>query len=180
MTTDSRPNVLFVVVDDCGYADLSCCGQTDYSTPALDRLASEGVRFTQAYANAPLCTNTRVAIVTGQYQYRFPLGLVEPLLPEHRSQDGMGLPPDFPTMPKLMQGAGYRTALIGKWHLGYLPHYGPLRSGYDEFFGVMGAFTGYYTHRGDHGELDLSRADCAFPRSSGGRGTFSRAWSRTR
>ena len=78
MTTDSRPNVLFIVVDDCGYADLSCCGQTDYSTPALDRLASEGVRFTQAYANAPLCTNTRVAIMTGQYQYRFTLGLVEP------------------------------------------------------------------------------------------------------
>ncbi len=155
MTTDSRPNVLFVVVDDCGYADLSCCGQTDYSTPALDRLASEGVRFTQAYANAPLCTNTRVAIMTGQYQYRFTLGLVEPLLPQQRSQEGMGLPPDFPTMPKLMQRAGYRTALIGKWHLGYLPHYGPLRSGYDEFFGVMGAFTGYYTHRGDDGELDL-------------------------
>ena len=63
MTTDSRPNILFVVVDDCGYADLSCCGQTDYATPALDRLASEGVRFTQAYANAPLCTNTRVAIM---------------------------------------------------------------------------------------------------------------------
>jgi arylsulfatase A-like enzyme len=90
MTTDSRPNVLFIVVDDCGYADLSCCGQTDYATPALDRLASEGVRFTQAYANAPLCTNTRVAIMTGQYQYRFPLGLVEPLLPAQRSQDGMG------------------------------------------------------------------------------------------
>ena len=155
MTTDSRPNVLFIVVDDCGYADLSCCGQTDYATPALDRLASEGVRFTQAYANAPLCTNTRVAIMTGQYQYRFTLGLVEPLLPQQRSQEGMGLPADFPTMPKLMQQAGYRTALIGKWHLGYLPRYGPLRSGYDEFFGVMGAFTGYYTHRGDDGELDL-------------------------
>lgn len=155
MTSDSRPNILFVVVDDCGYADLSCCGQSDYSTPALDRLASEGIRFTQAYANAPLCTNTRVAIMTGQYQYRFALGLVEPLLPEQRSQAGMGLPHQFPTMPALMKQAGYRTSLIGKWHLGYLPHYGPLKSGYDEFFGVMGAFTGYYTHSGDDGELDL-------------------------
>jgi arylsulfatase A-like enzyme len=155
MTVTSRPNILFVVLDDCGYADLSCCGQTDYATPVLDRLAAEGVRFTQAYANAPLCTNTRVAIMTGQYQYRFTLGLVEPLLPEQRSQEGMGLPDDVPTMPKLMQQAGYRTALIGKWHLGYLPRYGPLRSGYDEFFGIMGAFTGYYTHRGDDGELDL-------------------------
>ena len=155
MTNASRPNILFIVVDDCGYADLSCCGQTDYATPALDRLASEGVRFTQAYANAPLCTNTRVAIITGRYQYRFPLGLVEPLLPEQRSQDGMGIPAGYPTLPERLRGAGYWTALIGKWHLGYLPRFGPLRSGYDAFFGVMGAFTGYYTHSGDDGELDL-------------------------
>lgn len=155
MTPAPRSNILFVVVDDCGYADLSCCGQTDYATPALDRLASEGVRFTQAYANAPLCTNTRVAIITGRYQYRLPLGLVEPLLPAQRSRDGMGIPLGYPTLPELLRGAGYRTALIGKWHLGYLPRYGPLRSGYDEFFGVMGAFTGYYTHNGDNGGLDL-------------------------
>jgi arylsulfatase A-like enzyme len=155
MATASRPNILFIVVDDCGFADLSCCGQTDYATPALDRLASEGTRFTQAYANAPLCTNTRVAIITGRYQYRLPLGLVEPLLPEQRSQDGMGVPPGYPTLPELLRGAGYRTALIGKWHLGYLPRFGPLRSGYDAFFGVMGAFTGYYTHSGDDGEIDL-------------------------
>ena len=63
----NRPNILFIVVDNCGYADLGCTGQTDYATPALDRLASEGVRFTQAYANAPLCTNTRAALITGRY-----------------------------------------------------------------------------------------------------------------
>ena len=79
MTPATRPNILFMVVDDCGYADLGCTGQTDYATPALDELASEGVRFTQAYANAPLCTNTRVALITGRYQYRLPIGLVEPL-----------------------------------------------------------------------------------------------------
>ena len=67
----------------------------------------------------------------------------------------MGIPADFPTLPALLRGAGYRTALIGKWHLGYLPRYSPLRSGYDEFFGIMGGFTGYYTHRGDGGEHDL-------------------------
>ena len=66
-----------------------------------------------------------------------------------------GFLPDFPTLPALLRGVGYRTALIGKWHLGYLPRYSPLRSGYDEFFGIMGGFTGYYTHRGDGGELDL-------------------------
>jgi arylsulfatase A-like enzyme len=73
MTTAPRPNVLFIVVADCGYTDLSCCSQTDYTTSALDRLALEGVRFTQAYANAPPCTNTRVAITTGRDQYRFSL-----------------------------------------------------------------------------------------------------------
>jgi arylsulfatase A-like enzyme len=81
--------------------------------------------------------------------------LVEPLLPEQRSQDDMGVPTGYPTLPEQLRGAGYRTTLIGKWHLGYLPRFGPLRSGYDEFFGIMGAFTGYYTHRGDDGELDL-------------------------
>jgi arylsulfatase A-like enzyme len=151
----SRPNILCIVVDDCGYADLSCTGQPDYQTPALDRLAGEGIRFTRAYANSALCTNTRVALITGRYQYRLPIGLVEPLRWSDREAPEMGMPPGFPTLPTLLRGAGYRTALIGKWHLGYPPHYSPLKSGYDEFFGVMGGFTGYYTHIGDGGELDL-------------------------
>lgn len=155
MTEATRPNILFIVVDDCGYADLGCTGQTDYATPALDRLAAEGVRFTQAYANASLCTNTRVALMTGRYQYRLPIGLVEPLRWTDRDKPEMGLPSGFPTLPSLLRDAGYATALIGKWHLGYLPRYGPLKSGYDEFFGVMGGFTGYYTHIGDAGEHDF-------------------------
>ena len=155
MTPPKAPNILFIVVDDCGYADLGCTGQTDYATPELDRLAGEGIRFTQAYANAPLCTNTRVALMTGRYQYRLPIGLVEPLRWSDRDAPEMGIPAGFPTLPALLRGAGYRTALIGKWHLGYLPRYSPLKSGYDEFFGVMGGYTGYYTHVGDGGEHDL-------------------------
>jgi arylsulfatase A-like enzyme len=143
VTPAPRPNILFIVVDDCGYADLGCTGQTDYATPALDQLASEGVRFTQAYANAPLCTNTRVALVTGRYQYRLPIGLVEPLRWSDRDAPEMGIPPGHPTLPALLRDAGYRTTLIGKWHLGYLPRYSPLKSGYDEFFGIMGGYTGY-------------------------------------
>ena len=115
-----RPNILLIMVDDCGYADLGCTGQNDYATPALDRLASEGVRFTHAYANAPLCTNTRVALITGRYQYRLPIGLVEPLRWSDRDAPEMGIPPGHPTLPVLLRGAGYRTTLIGKWHLGYL------------------------------------------------------------
>jgi arylsulfatase A-like enzyme len=155
VTPATRPNIFFIVVDDCGYADLGCTGQTDYATPALDELASEGVRFTQAYANAPLCTNTRVALITGRYQYRLPIGLVEPLRWSDRDAPEMGIPPGHPTLPVLLRGAGYRTTLIGKWHLGYLPRYSPLKSGYDEFFGIMGGYTGYYTHLGDGGEHDL-------------------------
>jgi arylsulfatase A-like enzyme len=107
---ESRPNILFIVVDDCGYADLSCTGQTDYRTPALDRLAAEGIRFNQAYANSVLCTNTRVALITGRYQYRLPIGLVEPLRWSDRQAPEMGVPPGFPTLPSLLRGAGYRTA----------------------------------------------------------------------
>ena len=165
MSEKSRPNIIFIVVDDCGYADLGCTGQTDYKTLALDRLAREGIRFTQAYANASLCTNTRVALMTGRYQYRLPLGLVEPLLRAHRDQPAMGLPADFPTLPSLLRDAGYRTALIGKWHLGFLPHYSPLRSGYDAFFGVMGGFTGYYTHFGEGAEHDLYEGETEIERA---------------
>src|SRR5689334_14431341 len=161
----TRPTILFIVVDDCGYADLGCTGQTDYATPMLDRLVSEGVRFTQANANAPLCTNTRVALITGRYQYRLPIGLVEPLRWSDRDAPEMGVPPGFPTLPSLLRGAGYRTALIGKWHLGYLPRYSPLKSGYDEFFGVMGGFTGYYTHVGDGGEHDLYEGEIPIKRA---------------
>jgi arylsulfatase A-like enzyme len=161
---ESRPNILFIMVDDCGYADLSCTGQIDYRTPALDRLAAEGVRFTQAYANSALCTNTRVALITGRYQYRLPIGLVEPLRWSDREAPDMGVPPGFPTLPSLLSDVGYRTALIGKWHLGYLPRYSPLKSGYNEFFGIMGGFTGYYTHIGDGGEHDLYEGDTSVER----------------
>ena len=92
----SQPNILFIVVDDCGYADLGCTGQSDYRTPALDRLAAEGVRFTQAYANSALCTNTRVALITGRYQYRLPIGLVEPLRWSDRQAPEWECLPVFP------------------------------------------------------------------------------------
>ena len=123
------------------------------------------MRFTQAYANSALCTNTRVALITGRYQYRLPIGLVEPLRWSDREAPEMGVPPGFPTLPALLRGAGYRTALIGKWHLGYLPRYSPLKSGYDEFFGVMGGFTGYYTHIGDGGEHDLYEGETPVERA---------------
>src|SRR5262245_39542170 len=75
----ARPNIVFIMADDLGYADVSCYGQRDYTTPNIDRLALEGLRFTQAYANSPVCSATRTALITGRYQYRLPVGLEEPI-----------------------------------------------------------------------------------------------------
>ncbi len=152
--TPPRPNMIFIMADDLGYADLSCYGRRDYQTPHCDRLAEEGARFLQAYANSPVCSATRTALITGRYQYRLPVGLEEPL-----QARPVGLPPEHSTMPSLLRDAGYRTALIGKWHLGSLPDYGPLKSGYDTFFGFRGGGVDYFSHRGLPGNPDLWDGD---------------------
>lgn len=138
----ARPNIVFILADDLGYADVSCYGQPDFKTPNIDQLAAQGTRFTQAYANSAVCSATRTALITGRYQYRLPIGLEEPLAGRDR-----GLPPDHPTLPSLLKKAGYSTALIGKWHLGQLPGYGPLKSGYDHFWGFRGGALDYFTHK---------------------------------
>src|SRR5471032_2638908 len=125
-----RPNIVFILADDMGYADVSCYGRPDLSTPNIDRLAGTGVRFLQAYANSAVCSATRTALITGRYQYRLPLGLEEPL-----TVRDVGPPPEHPTLPSLLRKGGYNTALVGKWHLGALPRFGPLQSGYDHFYG---------------------------------------------
>ncbi len=137
----SRPNIIFIMADDLGWADLSCYGREDYETPAIDELAAGGIRFTHAYANSAVCTATRVALMTGRYQYRIPIGLEEPL----QGRD-IGLPPEHPTIASLLRDNGYRTALVGKWHLGDLPKYCPLKSGYDIFWGIRGGGVDYFTH----------------------------------
>ncbi|MCJ1960208.1 sulfatase [Novosphingobium mangrovi (ex Hu et al. 2023)] len=138
----TRPNILFIMADDMGFADLSCYGRREYKTPVLDQLAAEGMRFTQAYANSAVCTATRVALITGRYQYRLPVGLEEPL-----GLRDVGLPPEQPTMASLLRGAGYHTSLVGKWHMGSLPKYGPLKSGYDQFWGIRQGGVDYFTHK---------------------------------
>jgi arylsulfatase A-like enzyme len=140
-----QPNILFILADDLGYADLSCCGRRDFSTPNIDRIAAEGMRFTQAYANSAVCTASRVALITGRYQYRLAVGLEEPL--STRAPRKIGLPPDYPTLPSILKGAGYQSALIGKWHLGTLPDFGPLQSGYDDFYGFRSGAVDYFTHK---------------------------------
>jgi arylsulfatase A-like enzyme len=151
------PNIVFIMADDLGYADISCCGRRDYATPNIDRIAERGVRFTQAYANSAVCSATRLALITGRYQYRLPLGLEEPLA----GKTDVGLPPEHPTLPSLLRNTGYATSLIGKWHLGVLPSFGPLQSGYDEFWGFRTGALDYYSHRNSRGEADLWDGDVA-------------------
>ncbi len=145
------PNVVFILADDLGYADVSCYGRPDLSTPNIDRIAARGLRFLQAYANSAVCSATRTALITGRYQYRLRLGLEEPLsgIPD------VGLPPEHPTLPSLLKRVGYSSTLVGKWHLGVLPKFGPLKSGYDHFYGFRGGAVDYFSHATGGDKEDL-------------------------
>jgi arylsulfatase A-like enzyme len=136
------PNIIFILADDLGYADVSCYGRPDLSTPNIDGIAAQGLRFLQAYANSAVCTATRTALITGRYQYRLRVGLEEPLA----GNPDVGLPPEHPTLPSLLKKAGYSSTLVGKWHLGVLPKFGPLKSGYDHFYGFRGGALDYFSH----------------------------------
>ena len=140
----AKPNIIYIMADDLGYADLSCYGRREYRTSNIDSIASNGMKFLQAYANSAVCSATRAALITGRYQYRLRVGLEEPLQPTSAE---CGLPPEHPTLPSLLKKAGYGTTLLGKWHLGQLPNYGPLKSGYDHFWGFRGGSLDYYTHK---------------------------------
>jgi arylsulfatase A-like enzyme len=147
----SQPNIVFIMADDLGYADLSCNGSRCCATPNIDRIAERGVRLRQTYANSAVCSATRLALITGRYQYRLPLGLEEPLA----GKTDVGLPPAHPTLPSLLRSSGYGTTLIGKWHLGVLPLFGPAQSGYDHFWGIRTGAIDYYTHKNPRNEDDL-------------------------
>ncbi|HYI87091.1 MAG TPA: sulfatase-like hydrolase/transferase, partial [Burkholderiales bacterium] len=155
MSKASKPSFVFILADDLGYADLGCYGSRSGSSPNLDRLAAEGVRFTDGYANSPVCSPTRFALATGRWQYRLRGGTDEPIASSAFGSPVLGLPPEHPTLASLLRGAGYATALIGKWHLGFAPHFGPLKSGYDEFFGPMSGGVDYFTHCDSSGRHDL-------------------------
>jgi arylsulfatase A-like enzyme len=118
-------------------------------------MAREGLRFTDGYANSSVCSPTRFAQLTGRWQHRLRGGADEPISSRSRGSPVLGLPPSHPTLPSLLRDTGYATALVGKWHLGYPPHFHPLKSGYQEFFGALSGGMDYFTHRDTAGVHDL-------------------------
>lgn len=153
VSAQQRPNIIYVMADDLGYADLSCYGRKDYQTPNLDRLAAQGVKLMNAYATAPVCTPTRVAFFTGRYPARLTVGLYEPIAEGH--QDSLvGLSSQIPSLAGLLKKSGYETNLVGKWHLGYLPEFSPNKNGFDYFYGFHAGAIDYTSHGDDFYEND--------------------------
>ena len=157
----TRPNLVFILSDDLGYADLGCTGARDAASqpvdvsPNIDRLAREGMRFTRGYANSAVCSPTRFALITGRWQYRLRGAAEEPLASHARGDKVLGISPAHPTLPSLLRDAGYATALVGKWHLGYPPHFGPRLSGYQHYYGFHSGGADYFAHCDPRGVPDL-------------------------
>ncbi|WP_018656702.1 sulfatase-like hydrolase/transferase [Actinomadura flavalba] len=147
-----RPNILVILGDDLGWADLSSYGSPHIRTPHLDRLAARGVRFTDAYSAAAVCSPTRFGLYTGRYPGRLRGGLEEPIA---RPDELLGIPADHPTLGNLLKGSGYDTAMFGKWHCGFLPWFSPLKSGWDTFFGNLSGAVDYYSKVSGPGNVDL-------------------------
>jgi arylsulfatase A-like enzyme len=128
------PNVVILFADDLGYGDLACYGHPTIRTPNLDRMAAEGMRFTDFYSAAPVCTPSRAALLTGRLAVRS--GMASERRRVLFPNSAGGLPADEITVAEALKARGYVTACIGKWHLGHLPQYLPMRHGFDSYFGV--------------------------------------------
>ena len=141
-----QPNVIVIVSDDLGFADVGFNGASDIPTPHLDRLAASGVRFTEGYVTHPYCSPSRAGLLTGRYQQRFGHENNPPYAPEDET---IGLPLDETLLSKVMKEAGYATGAVGKWHLGDAPRYLPTNRGFDTFFGFSGGGFNYYGRGGE-------------------------------
>jgi len=124
------PNIIIILMDDMGYADPVCYGGGPYQTPNIDKLAAQGLRFTDFYAAQPICTASRSALLTGCYPTR--IGISGAI--DHNAK--FALNPDEQTIAELLKSKGYKTGMVGKWHLGHKEPYLPLQNGFDEFYGL--------------------------------------------
>jgi arylsulfatase A-like enzyme len=158
----SKPNILVIVGDDMGYADVGFHGCKDIPTPNLDALAASGVKFSNGYVSGPYCSPTRAGFLTGKYQQRFGH--------EFNPNEDNGLPVKETTLADRLKEAGYVTGLVGKWHLGSLPAMRPLRRGFDEFYGFLGGAHSYFNQdgilRGDQPVREMDYTTDAFGREA--------------
>ena len=140
-----RPNIVVIVADDLGIGDLGCYGAADAKTPNFDRMAVDGIRFTDFHANSPVCSPSRASLLTGKYPQR--CGIPQILFSKPDFSSVKGLRAGETTLPGELKKQGYRTAAVGKWHLGTAPESRPLKQGFDSFFGFYSGWIDYYSHR---------------------------------
>jgi arylsulfatase A-like enzyme len=154
------PNIILIVADDLGYGDLGVQGGRDVATPNIDRLAAEGVRMTDFYANHPSCAPSRAALMTGRYQHRF--GFENNPGPAQHGAPEVGLPRDEGALPERLQALGYATGMVGKWHIGFTPENQPTGRGFDAFYGFLGGAMAY-TADARSGAKSMLRGRAAAP-----------------
>jgi arylsulfatase A len=147
----SKPNIIVIMADDLGYGGISCYGESVIETPELDALARNGIKFTDFHANAPVCTPTRAALLTGNYQQRSGMEGVIYVRGETRE---VGLDTSQVTIAELLKNNGYTTGAMGKWHLGYKKEYNPVHHGFDEFYGFVSGNIDYHSHYDNAGIYD--------------------------
>lgn len=144
----SKPNLIVIMTDDMGYADVGFNGCTDIPTPNIDRIADQGVKFTEGYVTFPVCGPSRAGFLTGRYQDRFGFTTNPSIDPGNPIS---GLPVEEETMAQVLRKANYKSAIIGKWHMGTHPNFHPLERGFDYFYGFLSGGHNYY-----HDELYLN------------------------
>jgi arylsulfatase A-like enzyme len=137
----TKPNILVILSDDHGYAEMGCQGCKDIPTPHLDSIARNGIRFTNGYVTCPICAPTRAGLLTGRYQQRF--GFETNPGPETTASDRFGIDSKESTIADRLKALGYATGMFGKWHVGYKPELQPIRRGFDEFFGFLSGAHNY-------------------------------------
>lgn len=146
-----KPNIIIIMADDLGYGGISSFGEPNIATPEIDALAKNGIKFTDFHANAPVCTPTRAALLTGNYQQRAGLEGVIYVRGESRE---VGLDTSRLTIAELLKDNGYATGIMGKWHLGYKKEFNPVHHGFDEFYGYVSGNVDYHSHYDNAGIYD--------------------------
>lgn len=159
METAEKPNIIIILADDLGYGDVGCYGCTRLSTPNIDALSADGLRFTDFHSNGAVCSPTRAAFLTGRYQQR--TGITGVVTAAGHRHTGLDL--QETTFAEVMKTAGYTTALFGKWHLGYSPDYNPVRQGFDEYIGFVAGNIDYHAHLDQTGAEDWWKQDELVP-----------------